>query len=170
MPRGQQGSGRAALEAALAALDEAFDRKAWHGTNLRGSVRGLDARTAAWRPGPGRHNVWELVVHAAYWKYTVRRRLTGEKRGSFTFTGSNWFPRPAPGGDGQRERAWKADVALMVAEHRRLRAVVAALPPRVLDEVSPGSAHTVRRLVLGAALHDVYHAGQIQMLKRLSPR
>jgi len=170
MRRAQDGSGRAALDQALAALDEAFDRRAWHGTNLRGSVRGLDARTAAWRPGPGRHNVWELVVHAAYWKYTVRRRLTGEKRGSFTLAGSNWFPRPGPHDTRGPERAWKADVALMVAEHRQLRAVVAALPPRALDGVSPGSAHTVRRMVLGAALHDVYHAGQIQMLKRLAPR
>ncbi|HJS59272.1 MAG TPA: hypothetical protein VKA01_14315 [Vicinamibacteria bacterium] len=56
-------------EILLGLLDEAFDKKAWHGTNLRGSVRGLDARTAAWRPGPRRHNIWELAVHAAYWKY-----------------------------------------------------------------------------------------------------
>jgi hypothetical protein len=90
-------SGGGELKQALAALDEAFDRKAWHGTNLRGSVRGLDARDAAWRPGRGRHNIWELVVHAAYWKYTVRRRLTGEKRGSFPLPGSNWFTRPERG-------------------------------------------------------------------------
>ena len=50
-------------------LDEAFDRRSWHGTNLRGSIRGLPRSTAAWRPAPDRHNIWELVVHAAYWKY-----------------------------------------------------------------------------------------------------
>ena len=162
-------SDRMALDQALAAVDEAFDRKAWHGPNLRGSVRGLDARAASWRPGPGRHNVWELVVHAAYWKYTVRRRLTGDKRGSFALDGSNWFTRPA-GPPAGREAAWKADVALMVAEHRKLRAAVAALPPRSLRALSPGSTHPVGRLILGAAFHDVYHAGQIQMLKRLSAR
>jgi len=58
-------------------LDEAFDRKGWHGANLRGSIRGMAADTAAWRPAPGRHNIWEIVVHAAYWKYAVRRRLLG---------------------------------------------------------------------------------------------
>ena len=156
------------LEQALAALDEAFDRKAWHGPNLRGSVRGLAAPAAAWRPGPGRHNIWELVVHAAYWKYTVRRRLTGEKRGSFPLRGSNWFTRP------ERRKglaaAWKADVALLVSEHRRLRAVVAALPPASLATLSPGTRHTLSRLVFGAALHDVYHAGQIQLIKRLAGR
>jgi hypothetical protein len=156
------------LERALAALDEAFDRKAWHGTNLRGSVRGLGAAAAAWRPGPGRHNVWELVVHAAYWKYTVRRRLTGEKRGSFPLAGSNWFTRPEPGPPSGLDAAWRADLALLGAEHRKLRAAVAALPPGSLAELSPGTRHTLSRLVLGAALHDVYHAGQIQLLKRLA--
>lgn len=152
---------------ALAALDEAFDHKAWHGPNLRGATRRLDARAAAWRPAPRRHNVWELVVHAAYWKYAVRRRLTGEKRGSFPLEGSNWFTRPAPGG-GDLERAWRADLALLADEHRKLRAVVAVLPPRSLETLSPGTRHTVARLVFGAALHDVYHAGQIQLLKRLA--
>jgi hypothetical protein len=166
MVRGRTSAG-GELEQALAALDEAFDRKAWHGTNLRGSVRGLGSSAAAWRPGKGRHNVWELVVHAAYWKYTVRRRITGEKRGSFPLAGSNWFERPGPGARSGWEVAWRADLALLAAEHRQLRAAVAALPPRSLATLSPGTSHTLSRLVLGAALHDVYHAGQIQLLKRL---
>src|SRR3712207_2441682 len=60
----------------LAVVDRAYDRRSWHGTNLRGSIRGLSAADAAWRPARGRHNVWEIVVHAAYWKYAVTRRLT----------------------------------------------------------------------------------------------
>lgn len=147
---------RPALDILLGLLDEAFERKSWHGTNLRGSLRGLDARQAAWRPGPRRHNTWEIVVHAAYWKYAVRRRLTGEKRGSFALPGSNWFPRPGTGGG---EPAWRADVALLVDEHRRLRAVVEALDERSLS--------TNARLIRGIAAHDLYHAGQIQLLKRL---
>jgi hypothetical protein len=54
------------IELLLAAFDEAFDRKSWHGTNLRGSLRGMSARAAAWRPGPRRHNAWEIAVHTAY--------------------------------------------------------------------------------------------------------
>ncbi|HEY6050809.1 MAG TPA: DinB family protein, partial [Thermoanaerobaculia bacterium] len=65
----------------LSIVDEAYDRSAWHGPNLKGSLRRLTEEEAAWRPGPGRHSAWELAVHAAYWKYAVRRRLTGEKRG-----------------------------------------------------------------------------------------
>ena len=65
----------------LTLLDEAYEERTWHGPNLRQSLRGVSARQAARRPAPGRHNIWELAVHAAYWKYAVRRRLTGEKQG-----------------------------------------------------------------------------------------
>jgi hypothetical protein len=93
-------------------------RRAWHGTNLRGSLRRVSAAEAAFRPQPARHNIWELALHCAYWKYTVRRRLLGEKRGSFPLAGSNFFRRPegAP-----RDADWKRDVALLDETHRRLR-------------------------------------------------
>lgn len=151
-------------ELLLGLLDEAFDKKAWHGPNLRGAVRNVSADEAAWRPAPDRHNVWEIAVHAAYWKYAVRRRLTGEKRGSFARKGSNWFQRPA-GSPG--EAAWQEDVALLIAEHRKLREVVAALPSARLRRKAPGSRYTNLVLVRGVASHDLYHAGQIQLLKRL---
>ncbi len=71
------------IDIVLAVIDQAFDRRSWHGTNLKGSIKGMTAEEAAWRPAPGRRNAWELALHAAYWKYTVRRRLLGEARGSF---------------------------------------------------------------------------------------
>jgi uncharacterized damage-inducible protein DinB len=147
----------------LRILDEAFDQRAWHGPNLRGTIRGVDAQRAAWRPGPGRHNIRDLVVHAAYWKYAVRRRLTGEKRGSFALAGSNWFTLTDAS-----EAAWRRDVALLVTEHRRLRAVVAALRDADLGRKAAGSPRTQATLIYGVAAHDVYHAGQIQLLKRLT--
>lgn len=141
-------------------LAEAFERKSWHGTNLRGSFRGMTAAEAAWRPAPGRRNAWELALHAAYWKYAVRRRLTGQKRGSFALEGSNWFPRP----DGEpSEAAWKADLALLVAEHLSLVAAVGARLPVLSGPARAKALHLVR----GAAAHDLYHAGQVQLLKRL---
>jgi hypothetical protein len=139
-------------------LDEAFDKKSWHGPNLRGSLRGLSAKEAAWRPDPDRHNIWELMLHAAYWKYVARRRLTSQKtadkRGSFVLPGSNFFVRPVE----ETEEAWKADVDILTAEHRKLRAVVSKL-----DSPSRAQAHMIR----GIAAHDLYHAGQIRLLRRL---
>jgi len=157
-----------AIALLLGLLDEAFERKAWHGPNLRGSLRGLSPAEAARRPAPGRHCIWEIAVHCAYWKYAVRRRLTGEKRGSFALESSNWFRRPGAGvRGGDLERAWRDDVALLVSEHRTLREAVSALSPADLDLRSKGSRQTNLTLVRGVANHDLYHAGQIQLLKRL---
>ncbi len=147
----------------LRLLDESYERKAWQGPNLRGSLRGVSARQAAWRPAPGRHNIRELALHAAYWKYAVRRLLTGEKRGAFAEKGSNWFARPGS----STEAAWRAEVALLDGEHRRLRRAVAKLTRPALAKKLPGSKHRTDTLVYGVASHDVYHTGQIQILKRL---
>jgi hypothetical protein len=101
-----------------------------------------------------------LTVHAAYWKYAVRRRLTGDQRGSFALKGSNWF-------DADPSRTWKQDVRLLVDEHRKLRAAVAAFPPRALGKPVDAKRQTAAYTIRGIAAHDLYHAGQIQLLKRL---
>lgn len=153
------------IELLLSILDEAYEKHAWHGPNLRGSLRGVAAEQAAWRPGPERHNIWEIAVHTAYWKYIVRRRLTGEKRGSFALKGSNWFQRP----DSISEDVWQKDVRLLAEQHKQLRKAVAEMEPARLREKVPGSKSTTLRTIYGIAAHDVYHAGQIQLLKRLLP-
>lgn len=146
-------------------IDQAFDHKAWHGTNLRGSIRGLRAEDAAWRPGPGRHNIWETVVHAAYWKYIVRRRILSEARGSFSLEGSNWFVRPS---SKPSEEEWKKDVKLLIEAHRSMRAAISGLTDAELKVKPKGSKVSNVDLIAGIASHDLYHAGQIQLLKRLS--
>jgi uncharacterized damage-inducible protein DinB len=142
----------------LALIDEAYESSAWHGPTLRGSVRGLTQAQAAWRPSRGRHNIHDLVLHAAYWKYTVRQRLTGGKRGRFPRKGSNWFDTDS--------NSWKEDLQLLDDEHRRLRETIAALPPGALSKRVKGT-HTGAYTIRGIAAHDLYHAGQIQLLKRL---
>lgn len=154
---------RPEIETLLHAIDLAFDHRAWHGPNLRASIRGVTSREAAWRPGPGRHNIWELVIHAAYWKYAARRRLRGEKRGAFPIAGNNWFARPAAVDDKQ----WRADVALLEQEHQQLRAAVQSFSHRRLHRRPALTSSSYLDLIVGVAFHDIYHAGQIQFLKRL---
>jgi hypothetical protein len=93
----------------------------------------------------------------------VRPRIVGGKRGSFALTGSNWFPRSGR----LNERDWKNDLKLLENEHRALRHSIQHLSPASLGRKASRSNHTVMALVAGAAAHDVYHAGQIQLLKRL---
>jgi hypothetical protein len=147
----------------LRILDQAYVKQAWHGPNLRGSLRGLTVAEAEWRPRPDRHSIADIVVHAAYWKYAVRRRLRRMKRGSFPLIGSNWFtlPRPLSADD------WKRYLKLLEGEHRELRAAIADLPPNELHRTPASSKVSNATLIYGIAAHDLYHTGQIQVLKRL---
>ncbi len=145
----------ASISLLLEILDQAYEKKTWHGPNLKGALRGVSAKEAAWRPAPRRHNIRELLLHAAYWKYAVRRRLRGEKRGSFAMKGSNWFASQSR----PDEKAWRQDRQLLEREHRQLRTAIAVL--------RSGKKRLPEALLFGVAFHDVYHAGQIQLLKRL---
>ena len=176
-------------------LERAYDHSSWHGPNLRGSIRGVTPMLAAWRPAPGRHNIWELIVHSAYWKYVARDRMTeGEHRATFPLGGHNWYARPsrpvevgvyAPDGTGLQvpsdvsERGRRAplladrsparqlrnDIALLEAEHRALLDLVRNMPPRLLHKKIGKGQHTYLSTIAGVAAHDIYHAGQIQLLK-----
>ena len=142
----------------LALLDEAYEKKTWHGPNLKQSIKGITAKQATWRPAPGRHNIWEVTLHAAYWKYAVRRRIDGGKRGSFALEGSNFFARPEKGN--LNEAAWSADKKLLDREHRALHGTVAKV-------MRTARAAKVMPQLYGVAFHDIYHAGQIRLLRRL---
>ncbi len=151
------------LELLLAVIDDAFNKPAWHGPNLRAVVRGVPLRQALWRPRAKRHCIAEIAVHCAYWKYAARRRLLGEKRGSFPLKGSNWFPLP-PRMD---EAMWKGYVKLLDDMHEQFRGAVADLSPKRLREVPKGAKATNAKLLYGMAAHDVYHTGQIRLLKAI---
>jgi len=147
----------------LRVYDQAFQAPSWHGTPLRGALRGVTPRDALRRPARGRHNIWELVLHTAYCKYIVRRRLTHDETLAFPRDGSNWFPAPRRAD----ARAWKADLALLREEHRLLRAVIARFPAAKLQRRAWRSRWTNEENIYGVASHDLYHAGQVQLLKRL---
>ena len=142
-------------------IDEAFDRKAWHGPNLRGAIRRVTSSQAGRRPGPGRHNIAEIVVHCAYWKYTVRRKLRGDKRGSFPLKGSNWFAMP----EDMTDRQWRDCVRLLDEQHAALREAVGSASSAQLAIGGPAGSNVPAYRVYGIAMHDVYHAGQIQTIK-----
>ena len=145
-------------EVLLNVLEEGYWKKAWHGPNLRQSLKGVTAKQAAWRPSAGRHNIWEEALHAAYWKYDVRRILEGGKRGSFVLKGSNFFARPEK--ERLDEAAWRADKEILETEHERLR-------DAVKKALARGVSAKMARLIYGVAFHDIYHAGQIRLLRRL---
>lgn len=143
-------------------LDLAFNQRSWHGTNLMGSLRGLRGEVLVWRPQPGRNNIAELAVHAAYWKYRAYRLITDEEPRSFELAGADFFDR----NDEPSPAEWKADLELLRAWHDRFRSAAAALDAAALGRVVR-EHFTAADVICGAAAHDLYHAGQIQLVKRL---
>jgi uncharacterized damage-inducible protein DinB len=140
-----------------------FSGRAWHGATLLGSLRGVSAKEAGASPPGGGHSIWELVLHAAYWKYAVRRQLAPHTEADFPRSPSNWPRMPKE----RSEKAWKADVALLKREHGRLLEAVEGLRAEELDRVPPkGKKWTRAQLAGGVSAHDVYHTGQIQAVKR----
>lgn len=163
MPESQsRATGHALLDWHLISMDDAFQKKTWHGPNLKGSLRGVTREQAVWRSRPGGKNIWEIMLHAAYWKYTVGRRLRNEKRGSFPLAGANWFPRDTT----NSEKQWREEKRMLDSVHRWTRDAVADLRNVDLSAAIDDGKLTYAELLRGIAFHDVYHAGQIQILKK----
>lgn len=139
--------------------------QAWHGGPPPvGALRGVTAAEARWAPPGGRQSIWRLTLHIAYWKYTVRRHLEGGDLPRFPRSPANFPALPAR----PDERAWKADRDLLADEHRRLVTALGRLNPALLGRRPPsGKKWTWGEMIIGVLLHDAYHTGQIQMLKRL---
>ncbi|HEX9737132.1 MAG TPA: DinB family protein [Thermoanaerobaculia bacterium] len=154
------------IDLLLRFLDEGFDRKAWHGPNLTSALRGLTPEQASWRPATGRNCTWDLTLHCAYWKNVVRRRLGVDPEDRFPLPGSDWLPLPEPLDDA----AWRSSLRLLKDEHRKLRAAVAGLTVAELYQpAAPNRKRPRIEHVRGIAAHDLYHAGQIRLLRRLMP-
>ncbi len=141
----------------LRLLDEAYDKTTWHGPNLRSSVRGVTALEAVWRPDRERRNIVEIVVHCAYTKNLVRRRLVGTKRRDFPLKGSNWFEIPKK----LTRSRWRDYLSILQHEHGKLRAALQAASLPLL------ATWRAKDIIVGVTFHDIYHAGQIRTLRAL---
>jgi uncharacterized damage-inducible protein DinB len=144
-------------------LRRAFDGDAWHGDSLFEILEGVTAAHAAARPIKRAHTIWELVLHIAAWDGAVLRRLGGA---AVELSDAENFP---PVTDAS-ETAWRKALADVRRAHEKLIAAVAALPDSRLDEIVPGKegAHyTFYYMLHGVVQHELYHAGQIALLKKM---
>jgi uncharacterized damage-inducible protein DinB len=140
-------------------LRRAFDGDAWHGPALLELLQDMGAATAAARPVSNVHSIWELVLHIAAWDAAACRRLAGEKCQP---TGPANFPVvPKPS-----EAAWRKAVAAAKRAHDVLVKTVAALPESRLRARVPGKRYDFYFMLHGIAQHELYHAGQIALLKK----
>jgi uncharacterized damage-inducible protein DinB len=152
-------------ESALIAeqLRRAFDGDAWHGPALLELLRDVDAASATAKPLRDVHSIWELALHIAVWDAAACRRLNGE---TFQPEGLENFPLvPKP-----TDAAWRKAVAQVKRAHDDLVKMVASLPESRLWERVPGKEYDFYFMLHGVAQHELYHAGQIAILKKVQVR
>ncbi len=143
-------------------LRRAFDGDAWHGDSVLEILNGVTAAQAAARPITHAHSIWELVLHIAAWDGAVLRRLGGV---AVELSDAENFP---PVKD-TSEAAWRKALAEVRRVHQDLVSAVLVLPDSRLDDMVPGKqgAHyTFYYMLHGVAQHELYHAGQIALLKK----
>jgi len=149
------------LESALIAdqLRRAFYGDAWHGPALLELLRGVDAETAAAKPVTDAHSIWELLLHIAAWDGAGLKRIAG-KKAKLKDT-QNFPPVPQPS-----EAAWRDAVAAAKQTHDNLIETVARLSAKRLRDQVPGKKYDFYHMLHGIAQHELYHAGQIAVLKK----
>jgi uncharacterized damage-inducible protein DinB len=140
-------------------LRRAFEGSAWHGPALLELLEDVGAATATAKPLARVHSIWELVLHIAVWDGVALRRLSGEKCQP---TGlANFPPVPSP-----TEAAWRKAIAETKRTHNTLVKTVAGLPDSRLGDRVPGKRYDFYHMLHGIAQHELYHAGQIAILKK----
>jgi uncharacterized damage-inducible protein DinB len=140
-------------------MDRAFAGDAWHGPSLESLLDGITAEDASKHPVRGAHSIWELVNHIAAWNSIVRRRAEGTT--VEVSTEMDWPPVWEA-----TEVTWQRSLEHLRDCRARFRVVVKNLHPDKLDEIAPGKNHSLYVMLHGAIQHDLYHAGQIAVLKK----
>ncbi len=140
-------------------LDEGYGPGAWYGADLRTAVEGVTVSAAFARPGASRHNVAEIALHHAYWANQIASKLAGEER-PFPLAGEDWFEL-----NDESRLSWTAITKVLESAQQRLSQVVRSIGEGTL--ASPISEAERFDIVVGIAGHAAYHAGQIQLVKKL---
>jgi len=141
-------------------LQRAFEGNAWHGPSVREVLEGVSAEQAAQYPVAGGHSIWEIVLHIAVWESIVRRRLGGEVIVEISDE-EDWRHLADTS-----TVAWKKTLEELEQGHRQLQRAVAGLNDEQLPATVPGKDYSVYFMLHGIIQHDLYHAGQIGLLKR----
>jgi uncharacterized damage-inducible protein DinB len=144
-------------------LRRAFYGSAWHGPAVLELVKDMDAKTAAAKPLADVHSIWELLLHVEAWDRAGVIRLSGKKcqlKGE-----KNFPPVTAP-----TKEAWRETVTQVKGTHDELVKTVAGLPESRLRDQVPGKKYDFYHMLHGIAQHELYHAGQIAILKKAGAR
>jgi uncharacterized damage-inducible protein DinB len=140
-------------------IRRAYDGDAWHGLPLRAILAGVSAETASARPIRDAHSIREIVRHITFWHDGVRRRIGGEVVDADE---TEQWPDAADAG----EAGWRHELADLERAHAALVEAVGQLGVQDLERPVPGNPYNVYVLLHGLVQHNLFHAGQIALLKK----
>ena len=142
-------------------IEEGYGPGAWHGPDLKAALTDVSPKLAFWRPAPGRHNIAEIALHHAYFIRSVTAQLSGEAPKPFVLEGEDWFELSESG------RLTWADILGVVEAHQ---AALASAVAKIGTSRMRPSSEDVKPfdLALGITCHAIYHAGQVQLIRRLA--
>jgi uncharacterized damage-inducible protein DinB len=140
-------------------LNRSFRGEAWHGPCLQDLLRDVSFERAAASTLANIHSIWEVVLHITAWLDISRRRLEGE---ALEPTAEQDWPAVAD----PSEAAWKIALGNLEAANEKLRGAIAAFDADRLDQRVPGKPYSFYFLLHGVIQHNLYHAGQIAILKK----
>src|ERR1051326_7730679 len=149
------------VERILDKMRRAYEGNAWHGPSVKETLVGITAAQAHARPIANAHSIWELVRHIAVWEDVGRRRLEGDRAEIEISSTEDW-----PASDYTSEAAWEQAKAALDRGHQALVEAISRVPESRLNEPILEGKSTVYVTLHGVIQHDLYHAGQIAMLKR----
>ena len=165
MPGARAKSSMPSKSVLRSALEEVYRGPAWHGASVLTALRGIRPADASRRAAPGRNTVWELALHLAYTRHVMLHRLGIAAVARFPRPlRVAWWPRmPKPAS----ADAWQADLDLLSDYQDQLLAALAKVPQSRLRRRRSGQPNPIGFEILGVAMHDAYHTGQIRLLLRL---
>ncbi len=140
-------------------LKRAFEGDAWHGPAVLEVLEDVSARAAAAKPIRGAHSIWELVLHIAAWDGAIRRRMEGQ---ALQLSDEQDFPSVRDTSD----TAWRNALENLKQRHADLIQGVLSMPDHRLTSQVPGKDYDFYHMLHGAVQHELYHAGQIALLKK----
>ena len=141
-------------------VEEGYGPGAWHGSDLKAALADVPAKLAFWRPAEGRHNIAEIALHHAFFARSVRSQISGRPAEPFVLPGEEWFEV-----NDEKAIPWAKVQAALDLEQQRLAELITSV--ETVTTSSPLAATERFNLVLGIACHAIYHAGQVQLIKRL---
>jgi len=147
------------IERIVEEYDRVMHGSAWHGDPIWQILDSVSAECAAHRPIAGAHTIWEIVLHMTFWEGVGARRLGGQRAGFDEALNS-----PAP--PAATEANWQKTCDAFSVSNQAFREALAKLDAARLDELSAAGKRSFYEEAHGVIQHDVYHAGQIALLKK----